>query len=128
MARATPQEGTPAIQGNLHVPEDCRAVSGGPGADGDKWMVPVSTPGGRRPFKTHVANLMRGARRISVEYRSQLRRDAYIAGRAIQNRLHEVEIAPGQSAQGCTMMRPIRLGASSSSLCASPTLDSGSVA
>jgi len=46
MARATPQEGTPAIQGNLHVSEDCRAVSGGPGAVGDKWMVPISTPGG----------------------------------------------------------------------------------
>src|SRR3974390_1927618 len=82
MARATPQEGTPAIQGNLHVPEDCRAVSGGPGAVGDKWMVPVSTPGGRRPFKTHVANLMRGGTPPNTRPSRgrQSLSDAYIAG------------------------------------------------
>jgi len=41
------QEGTSAIQGNLHVPEDCRAVSEVLARVGDKWTVlVVSTLGG----------------------------------------------------------------------------------
>ena len=79
MARATPQEGTPAIQGNLHVPEDCRAVSRGPGAVGQVDGVGLD-PGRQAAIQNVVANLMRGVRRISVEYRNQLRRDAFIAG------------------------------------------------
>src|SRR3990172_3776872 len=41
MTRKNPQEGTGAIQGNLHVPEDCRAVSEVLSRVGDKWTVLV---------------------------------------------------------------------------------------
>ena len=36
-----PQEGTALIPGNLHVPEDCRAVSEVLARVGDKWTVLV---------------------------------------------------------------------------------------
>src|SRR6266849_661838 len=41
MTRAKPQEGTALIPGNLHVPEDCRAVSEILARVGDKWTVLV---------------------------------------------------------------------------------------
>src|SRR6266849_10324549 len=41
MTRAKPQEGTALIPGNLHVPEDCRAVSEILARIGDKWTVLV---------------------------------------------------------------------------------------
>jgi DNA-binding HxlR family transcriptional regulator len=41
MTAKTPQEGTISIQGNLHVPEDCRAVSEVLARVGDKWTVLV---------------------------------------------------------------------------------------
>jgi DNA-binding HxlR family transcriptional regulator len=47
MTRKKPQEGTIGIPGNLHVPEDCRAVSEVLARVGDKWTVlVVSTLGG----------------------------------------------------------------------------------
>ena len=46
------QEGTPRVPGNLHVPEDCRAVSDVLAHVGDKWTVLVVTTlgGGARRF------------------------------------------------------------------------------
>jgi len=41
MTRAKPQEGTALIPSNLHVPEDCRAVSEILARVGDKWTVLV---------------------------------------------------------------------------------------
>src|SRR5215813_11503614 len=41
MTRPRPQEGTPLIPSNLHVPEDCRAVSEILARVGDKWTVLV---------------------------------------------------------------------------------------
>src|SRR5437879_4589910 len=41
MTRRRPQEGTLLIPGNLHVPEDCRAVSEVLARVGDKWTVLV---------------------------------------------------------------------------------------
>ena len=41
MTNKNAQEGTSAIQGNLHVPEDCRAVSEVLSRVGDKWTVLV---------------------------------------------------------------------------------------
>ena len=41
MTRKNPQEGTTAIPGNLHVPEDCRAVSEVLSRVGDKWTILV---------------------------------------------------------------------------------------
>ena len=41
MTKAKPQEGTLALPGNLHVPEDCRAVSEVLARVGDKWTVLV---------------------------------------------------------------------------------------
>lgn len=47
MTRRQTQEGTSAIPGNLHVAEDCRAVSEVLSRVGDKWTVlVVSTLGG----------------------------------------------------------------------------------
>ena len=41
MTQARPQEGTALIPSNLHVPEDCRAVSDVLDRVGDKWSVLV---------------------------------------------------------------------------------------
>ncbi len=41
MTGKNPQEGTIGIPGNLHVPEDCRAVSEVLSRVGDKWTVLV---------------------------------------------------------------------------------------
>src|SRR5712671_5927954 len=41
MTKAKPQEGTALIPSNLHVPEDCRAVSDVLARIGDKWTVLV---------------------------------------------------------------------------------------
>jgi DNA-binding HxlR family transcriptional regulator len=41
MTAKRPQEGTALIPGNLHVPEDCRAVSEVLARVGDKWTVLV---------------------------------------------------------------------------------------
>jgi DNA-binding HxlR family transcriptional regulator len=47
MTRRRAQEGTRVIPGNLHEPEDCRAVSAVLSRVGDKWTVlVVSTLGG----------------------------------------------------------------------------------
>src|SRR5688500_10599615 len=47
MTKKTAQEGTRGAPGNLHVPEDCRAVSEVLARVGDKWTVlVVSTLGG----------------------------------------------------------------------------------
>jgi DNA-binding HxlR family transcriptional regulator len=47
MTKPRPQEGTMLIPGNLHVAEDCRAVSEVLARVGDKWTVlVVSTLGG----------------------------------------------------------------------------------
>jgi len=43
------QEGTPAIPGNLHVAEDCRAVSEVLSRVGDKWTVLVVSTLGDGP-------------------------------------------------------------------------------
>ena len=43
------QEGTPVIPGNLHVPEDCRAVSEVLARVGDKWTVLVVSTLGEGP-------------------------------------------------------------------------------
>ena len=41
MPKRRRQEGTPLIPSNLHVPEDCRAVSEVLARVGDKWTVLV---------------------------------------------------------------------------------------
>jgi len=49
MTRRPPQEGTSLIPGDLHVPEDCRAVSEVLARVGDKWTVLVVTMLGEGP-------------------------------------------------------------------------------
>ena len=49
MTRAKAQVGTYATPGNLHVPEDCRAVSEVLARVGDKWTVLVVTTLGDGP-------------------------------------------------------------------------------
>ena len=49
MTAKTAQEGTRAIPGTLHVPEDCRAVSEVLSRVGDKWTVLVVTTLGDGP-------------------------------------------------------------------------------
>jgi DNA-binding HxlR family transcriptional regulator len=52
MTAKSAQEGTQRVPGNLHVPEDCRAVSDVLAHVGDKWTVLVVTTlgGGARRF------------------------------------------------------------------------------
>src|SRR2546421_774233 len=52
MTKREPQEGTTLIPSNLHVPEDCRAVSEVLARVGDKWTVLVVTTlgDGRKRF------------------------------------------------------------------------------
>ena len=45
MPKRRRQEGTSLIPSNLHVPEDCRAVSEVLARVGDKWVLVVSTLG-----------------------------------------------------------------------------------
>src|ERR1700680_1003772 len=49
MTMKTAQEGTRPIPGNLHVPEDCRAVSEVLSRVGDKWTVLVVSTLGDGP-------------------------------------------------------------------------------
>jgi DNA-binding HxlR family transcriptional regulator len=49
MTAAKPQEGTSVTPGNLHVPEDCRAVSEVLARVGDKWTVLVVSTLGEGP-------------------------------------------------------------------------------
>src|SRR5476649_2815088 len=49
MTMKTAQEGTRPIPGNLHVPEDCRAVSEVLARVGDKWTVLVVSTLGDGP-------------------------------------------------------------------------------
>ena len=49
MTKKNPQEGTSAIPGNLHVAEDCRAVSEVLARVGDKWTVLVVSTLGDGP-------------------------------------------------------------------------------
>src|ERR1700690_3130020 len=49
MTKKNPQEGTLRIPSNLHVPEDCRAVSEVLARVGDKWTVLVVTVLGEGP-------------------------------------------------------------------------------
>ncbi len=49
MTKKNPQEGTRPIPGNLHVPEDCRAVSEVLSRVGDKWTVLVVSTLGEGP-------------------------------------------------------------------------------
>ena len=49
MTNTTTQEGTRRIPGNLHVPEDCRAVSEVLSRVGDKWTVLVVSTLGDGP-------------------------------------------------------------------------------
>jgi DNA-binding HxlR family transcriptional regulator len=49
MTVKNPQEGTFGIPGNLHVPEDCRAVSEVLSRVGDKWTILVVSELGNGP-------------------------------------------------------------------------------
>src|SRR5437016_8741695 len=49
MTKRRPQEGTSLIPGNLHVAEDCRAVSEVLARVGDKWTVVVVSALGEGP-------------------------------------------------------------------------------
>src|ERR671923_2512156 len=49
MTKRSRQEGTAVIPGNLHVAEDCRAVSEVLARIGDKWTVLVVSALGERP-------------------------------------------------------------------------------
>ena len=49
MTRQKAQEGTARVQSNLHVPEDCRAVSEVLSRVGDKWTVLVVSTLGDGP-------------------------------------------------------------------------------
>jgi DNA-binding HxlR family transcriptional regulator len=63
MTRAKPQEGTSPIPGNLHVPDECRAISEVLARVGDKWSVLVVSVLGGGPQRFN--ELRRGLGSIS---------------------------------------------------------------
>jgi len=54
MTKQRRQEGTSLIPSNLHVPEDCRAVSEVLARVGDKWTVLVVIMLGDKPKRSPV--------------------------------------------------------------------------
>ena len=63
MTAKKPQEGTKLIPGNLHVAEDCRAVSEVLARVGDKWTVLVVSAMGDGPKRFNELRRALGASR-----------------------------------------------------------------
>ncbi len=80
MTRAQRQEGTGVIPGNLHEPEDCRAVSEVLSRVGDKWTVLVVSTLGDGPKRFNELRRALGSisqRMLTLTLRS-LERDGLI--------------------------------------------------
>jgi DNA-binding HxlR family transcriptional regulator len=74
------QEGTRMIPGNLHVPEDCRAVSEVLSRVGDKWTILVVTELGNGPRRFNEVRRALGSisqRMLTLTLRS-LERDGLV--------------------------------------------------
>jgi DNA-binding HxlR family transcriptional regulator len=80
MAKRAQQEGTSLIPGNLHVPEDCRAVSEVLSRVGDKWTVLVVSMLGEGPKRFNELRRSLGSisqRMLTLTLRS-LERDGLV--------------------------------------------------
>ena len=80
MTRRRPQEGTSLIPGDLHVPEDCRAVSDVLARVGDKWTVLVVSTLGEGPKRFNELRRALGSisqRMLTLTLRS-LERDGLV--------------------------------------------------
>jgi len=80
MTAKKPQEGTSLTPGNLHVPEDCRAVSEVLARVGDKWTVLVVTVLGDGPKRFNELRRALGSisqRMLTLTLRS-LERDGLV--------------------------------------------------
>src|SRR5467141_332969 len=80
MPRRRRQEGTALIPGNLHVPEDCRAVSEVLARVGDKWTVLVVSTLGEGPKRFNELRRALGSisqRMLTLTLRS-LERDGLV--------------------------------------------------
>ena len=78
MTAKTAQEGTISIPGNLHVPEDCRAVSEVLSRVGDKWSVLIISALAERPYR--FGELKREIGDISQRMLTQTLRDLQADG------------------------------------------------
>src|SRR5215212_704077 len=80
MPKRAQQEGTSLIPGNLHVPEDCRAVSEVLSRVGDKWTVLVVSMLGEGPKRFNELRRSLGSisqRMLTLTLRS-LERDGLV--------------------------------------------------
>ncbi|MSP45448.1 MAG: transcriptional regulator [Xanthobacteraceae bacterium] len=74
------QEGTPVLPGNLHVPEDCRAVSEVLSRVGDKWTILVVSELGNGPKRFNEIRRALGSisqRMLTLTLRG-LERDGFV--------------------------------------------------
>lgn len=74
------QEGTPVLPGNLHVPEECRAVSEVLSRVGDKWTILVVSELGNGPKRFNEIRRALGSisqRMLTLTLRG-LERDGFV--------------------------------------------------
>src|SRR5215510_616800 len=95
MPKRQRQEGTPLIPSNLHVPEDCRAVSDVLARVGDKWTVLVVSTLGEGPKRFNELRRALGSisqRMLTLTLRS-LERDGLVTRTVFPTILFHVDYA-----------------------------------
>ena len=105
MTEPRSQEGTPLIPSNLHVPEDCRAVSEILARVGDKWTVLVVGVLGDGPKRFSEIRRALGSisQRMLTRNLRQLESNGLVSRRVMQSKAIAVEY----SLTGRTLVAPL---------------------
>jgi DNA-binding HxlR family transcriptional regulator len=101
------QEGTKLIPSNLHVPEDCRAVSEVLSRVGDKWTVLVVSELGRGPKRFNEIRRALGSisqRMLTLTLRA-LERDGLLTRTVFPTIPPKVEYE--LTGLGCSLLEPV---------------------
>ena len=107
MTVKTAQEGTRAIPGNLHVPEDCRAVSEVLSRVGDKWTVLVVSTLGDGPKRFNELRKALGSisqRMLTLTVRA-LERDGLVTRTVFPTNPPRVDYE--LTRLGCSLLEPV---------------------
>jgi DNA-binding HxlR family transcriptional regulator len=107
MTKRQQQEGTAVIPGNLHVPEDCRAVSEVLSRVGDKWTVLVVTVLGRGPKRFNEVRRALGSisqRMLTLTLRG-LERDGLVTRTVFPTIPPRVDYE--LTKLGCSLLKPV---------------------
>lgn len=108
MLKRRRQEGTSLIPSNLHVPEDCRAVSDVLARVGDKWTVLVVGSLGPGPMRFNALRRTVGdisQKMLSTTLRS-LERDGFVTRTVTPTNPPQVEYA--LTDLGCGLLKPVQ--------------------